>query len=169
MSRAQQQTPYRERNTAPEPEPTRSVSDWQAFRVGIGRVMLFPAAIFGGVLFFFWFASIAALLDVVRYVAFRAVEVGHQELGVKNQRCFQSYLYGGVVGWLEGVNEKARMASLVRFFSVASWALSTMCWFAVAGFIFHEQLGGGPGEAAAVAAYLGAFAFCGAAIPLSPE
>jgi len=169
MTEPQTQTPYRKSEPQDEPEPTKTVSDWEAFRVGVGRVMLFPAAIFGGLLFFFWLAFVAAALDVARYVGFRAVEIGHQELGVKSSRKFHSYLYGGIEGFFEGVDEKARLVPLVRFFSISSWLLSTAVWSATVGFLIAGLVDASAAGGVFLGFFFGTLAFCFGGIPLVPE
>jgi len=169
MNEPQRISPYRNSEAQDAPEPTRTVSDWEAFRTGIGRVLIFPAAVFGGLLFFFWLAIVAAVMDVLRYAVFRAVEVGHSELGVKNQRRFHSYLYGSVVDYFDTVAEGARLVELVHFLSIASWLLSVVAWSAAAGVLASAGYGGDLAAGGCVGGFLGAVIFAFGALPMAED
>ena len=121
---------------------TQTVTDWQAFRAGFGGVLLIPAVLLANLLVGFWVVVIVGSLDGVRYIGFRAVELGHQRLEVNSDRRFTSRLQTIYDNVCSEVIDKARLRSFVGgawFFvstvSIVVWSslLTHVIMFAIWG------------------------------------
>ena len=79
---------YRETNT--QPTETRTVSDLEAIRYGIGGMLVGPALFVGTTLFALPIATILMVYHLFAYAKFRTIQIGHNRLGVVSNRKYTS-------------------------------------------------------------------------------
>ena len=115
MPRPHQQTPYRERAAEHEPEPTRTVSDGEAFRVGFKKLMRRWSRVATIALFSPQISIVCMLLDSVRYVRIKSIELGHKEAGIESERVFEPSIRPFLKAFNEGIEKTPTSYSDMAF------------------------------------------------------
>ena len=133
---------YRTADHAPVSEPTRTVSDWNAFWVGcrgVGLRWLFLLSMLG---LGFPLTFLLGVMNGLRYLVFRVVAHGHAQMGIDNTRAFRFYLFGGPRGSAVGFELNPPIFKEgFEFAAAAAWFFSFVMWGGTFGRMIQMNVG----------------------------